>query len=245
MMDVKKPDDMLFNGYEDSVEDEKANQEAYERSIKFSEQSEEERLKKLSFLTEQLIEEPQEEFLIKPRIGPPTSPKIEIETNLFSSVDKVGNSFEPDNKSKSILGIFNMVNNPTLDEDFVHKPIEFTKREHLPELEVPMAEDDSPSIIENDDEINLNEPMDSNFQNEIDVEINPNIDQNESKSNAEQHDQLHKKRDIKELQKLEEEKLENGQPDIIASDPISDISEVFKENITEHIVNNGNNIDYL
>jgi hypothetical protein len=245
MMDVKKPDDMLFNGYEDSVEDEKANQEAYERSIKFSEQSEEERLKKLSFLTEQLIEEPQEEFLIKPRIGPPTSPKIEIETNLFTSVDKVANSFETDNKSKSILGILNMVTHQTLDEDFVQKPIEFTKGEHLTELEVPMAEDDSPSIIENDDEINLNEPMDSNFQNEIDDEINPNIDQDESKSNGDQHDHLHKKRDIKELQKSEEEKLENGQHDIIASDPISDINEVSKENITEHIANNGNNIDYL
>jgi hypothetical protein len=150
MMDVNKPDDMLFNGYEDSVEDEKANQEAYERSIKFKNQSEEERLKKLSLLTEQQKEEPQEEFLIKPRIGPSCSPKFQIETNLFTSVDK---STTPD-KSKSILGILNPIKFLILDEDYVHKPIEFTKEDEMTDLQIPMVEEESLSLIDNNGEIN-------------------------------------------------------------------------------------------
>lgn len=147
-MDVNKPDDMLFNGYEDSVEDEKANQEAYERSIKFKNQSEEDRLKKISFLTEQQKEEPQEEFLIKPRIGPSCSPKFQIETNLFTSVDKSAISLSPD-KSKNILGILNPIKFLILDEDYVHQPIEFTKGEEMTELQIPMVEEESLSLIEN------------------------------------------------------------------------------------------------
>lgn len=240
-MDVNKPDDMLFNGYEDSVEDEKANQEAYERSIKFKNQSEEERLKKLSFLTEQQKEEPQEEFLIKPRIGPSCSPKFQIETNLFTSVDK---STTPD-KSKSILGILNPIKFLILDEDYVHKPIEFTKEDEMTDLQIPMVEEESLSLIDNNGEINWNEPLDSNLQEDMNEEVNPNIDNNHTKLNGEQHglSEGHKKRDLKELRKVEENKLEVGdaQQDIEVSDQTIEVN----ENATIFLLKNNNGLDRL
>lgn len=93
IQEVKKQgDDLMFNGYEDSIEDEKANDEAYKRSINFGDEAKEDRFKKLAFLTSRSQEEPEDEYLLKPRIQPNQPPKIEIETNSFRSLNKDSNS---------------------------------------------------------------------------------------------------------------------------------------------------------
>ena len=86
-------DDMMFNNYEESPEDEKANQEAFRRSQNLTQESKESRLKKLSFLSNRTQEEPEEEFsLVKPAISPQTSPKIVIDDKFLTTVKQKENN---------------------------------------------------------------------------------------------------------------------------------------------------------
>jgi hypothetical protein len=128
----------MFNQFEDSVEDEKANQEAFERAMHFSEENKENRFKKLSFLNNKAPEEPEDEFsLVKPTVDLNHSPKIEIDDNFMKDVnnDKDDSGIDIQklhNGSRSILGKshFHPLNNQDyIDEEYDHKPIEFTKAE--------------------------------------------------------------------------------------------------------------------
>lgn len=110
-MEIKKPDDLMFNGYEDSVEDEKANQEAFERALHFSDETKEDRLRKISFLNSRTQDDPEEEFsLVKAPVKLIQSPKIEIDSH-FMQLDKPNEEISPIHKvdeegDKSILGKF-------------------------------------------------------------------------------------------------------------------------------------------
>lgn len=107
---MKKPDDLMFNGYEDSVEDEKANQEAFERSLNFSDESKENRFKKLSFLTNRTVDEAEDEFpLVRPVVNNNNEPpKIEIEgqflKNSPSSEEGKGSENKEGSLEKSVIG---------------------------------------------------------------------------------------------------------------------------------------------
>jgi len=113
-------DDLMFNGYEDSVEDEKANQEAFVRSQNFTDESKENRFKKLSFLNNKTPEEQEDEFpLVKPAIAQQKSPKIVIDDQFLNAVkpDDIKHNEESLLENKSIL------DNDTFDS----RPIEFIK----------------------------------------------------------------------------------------------------------------------
>lgn len=117
---------MIFNQYEDSIEDEKANQEAFERSIQFSDETKDERFKKLSFLNSRPPEDQDEEFtLVKPPIDAHKSPKIEIENSFLNAIQKAKPGSSPNQHKRSIIGNSKLL--ALIDEDYQHKPIEFEK----------------------------------------------------------------------------------------------------------------------
>ena len=129
-MEPKKQEDMIFNQYEDSIEDEKANQEAFERSIQFSDENKDERFKKLSFLNSRSSEDPEEEFtLVKPPIDVHKSPKIEIENSFLNAIQKGKSGSSPKQHKRGIIGSADLLT--LIDEDYQHKPIEFEKSAKL------------------------------------------------------------------------------------------------------------------
>ena len=139
--EMKKTEDNIFNGYEDSVADEKANQDAYENHIGFGDDEEikEENYKKFSFLAQNTPIEPEvEEFLIKPRITPNNPPKIVIDSSSFSNIkpaEKTSQEEKGNEKTKSVIGTLNILKEASkyvfIDENYVHKPIEFIEAQDI------------------------------------------------------------------------------------------------------------------
>ncbi|CAI2378296.1 unnamed protein product [Moneuplotes crassus] len=114
---AQKEGDNIFDGYEDSAADQKANQEAYMSSLSFREEEKEEQYKKFDFLSQNSSNEPEEDsLLIKPKVSPNNGSKIQIDSNIFKSISSPKSDGNSKGRTKSIL-----------DENYVHQPIEFEK----------------------------------------------------------------------------------------------------------------------
>lgn len=115
-------EDLIFNSYEDSAEDEKANQEAFERAKVMDEENKESRLKKISFLTNRESDEQEMEvfptLLNKTVINNQNSPKIEIDSQFRTHIKP-----DENNDDEALI-----INKSILENDaFDNKPIEFIK----------------------------------------------------------------------------------------------------------------------
>lgn len=197
----KNDEDIFLNQYEDSVEDEKANQEAFERSLHFSDDSKEDRFKKLSFLNNRPAEDPDDEFsLVKPAIEINKSPKIEIDKNFMNNIDRSkansdiltkddpiqGKSLLGKDSSLSISDLF------CLDEQYQHKPIEFEKATEQNDVQPDFSVQEQ--LLDNKDE---------NDKSILEVPSNPEPPQ-------EPDNEKIKKRDEKAQSKANDEELENS-----------------------------------
>lgn len=172
----------MFNGYEDSEENEKANQEAYERSLHFTDEAKEDRLKKLGFLSNRSNAENEEpDFLIKPRIEANSSPKIEIENQFFQSLDR--------NKNEG-----------NIIDSYQHEPIEFVKADNSQDNQNEKAhnfESIEPTESENGQEHNVSlrrrDEKDLQKQEEEKQELlqwpNQSLEQSEQQVEPEQPEQ--------------------------------------------------------
>ena len=131
--DIKKQDELMFNGFDDSVEDEKANQEAFERSqLLCGKQREQEQ--KISFLNSlnSNMGADEEYSLVRQNVNRSPSSKIVIDHSFMKANGKSELDIDKNEeaKNKSVLGkyiIKILSKQTTIDEHFVYEPIEFTK----------------------------------------------------------------------------------------------------------------------
>ena len=108
--DVKKQDDLMFNGFDDSLEDEKANQEAFERSqLLCGKQREHEQ--KISFLNSLNSGLADDDYsLIKTNVNRSPNSKIVIDNSFMKAGGKSDGNHEvrEETKHKSVLGKYNL-----------------------------------------------------------------------------------------------------------------------------------------
>lgn len=122
--EITKIEDNIMDGYEDSVDDQKANQAAYLNSLSFKDEEKQESYKKFDFLSQASNDQEEDDgLLIKPKVNGSASPVIQIDSNIFSGLNLKSPSSSK-NGTKNILG--NLFSH-CIDEDYVHKPIEFEK----------------------------------------------------------------------------------------------------------------------
>ena len=199
-------DDLMFNGYEDSVEDEKANQEAFERSQNFieSDQDREAKLKKLSFFKNRTTEEESDPYPLIRTAEPvqDSSPKIVIENQIFSSIKTSEKSEDNplyESGSKELIGA----------DNFDSKPIEFTKAEDVlkdaPTLESEPVENSVTVTQENPVTVSRCSPK-LDFWTFL-KSVLQTVDNPDKPDEAKTSPKSLRKRDLKSDEKLSEENL--------------------------------------
>lgn len=213
--EMKKQDELMFNGFDDSVEDEKANQEAFERSqLLWGKQREQER--SISFLNSlnSNMGGDEEYSLVRQNVNRSPSNKIVIDNSFMKANSKSEADVDKNEeaKHKSVLGKTQSKSclNSSLDEQFTYEPIEFTKDVSGIDLLVSKYYDGNKQDV----------VFPSNSQTFSQESIDESINDDNSQTK-----QI-KKRDEKSTRKEEEEKEANQQENSSDNDKEPNVQDV-------------------